>query len=120
MMRENVEWRHDPAHAVIEDLHDIERLYVLNGRMRDLGPFYQHVLTKTQNPEVRCYVYCHLARSEINPVDLDKAIATLQKGLDEDLARLARLIPVVYRSSRVSPTQAGLIECAESVQSPNV
>jgi hypothetical protein len=63
-------------------------LYVLNGRVNDLGTLYKHVLDKTQNPEVRRYVYRHLARSEMKPANVDQAIATLQKGLDEDLARL--------------------------------
>jgi hypothetical protein len=88
MMGHGGQWRHDPAHSAIADLHGIERLYVLNGRVNDLGTLYKHVLDKTQNPEVRRYVYRHLARSEMKPANVDQAIATLQKGLDEDLARL--------------------------------
>lgn len=88
MMAHDGAWRHDPAHAAIADLFGLERIYVLNGRVKELGALYQHVLDKTQNPEVRRYVYRHLARSEMKPTNVNQAIATLQKGLDEDMARL--------------------------------
>ena len=89
MMGHSDQWRHDPAHAAIMDMWGIENLDRMSGHSQDLTTLYNHVLQKTQNPEVRHYVYMHLARSEMKPTNVNQAIATLQKGLDEDLAHLA-------------------------------
>ncbi|MGH8373070.1 MAG: hypothetical protein ACRETO_10075 [Gammaproteobacteria bacterium] len=88
MMDHGAHWRHDPAHAAIMDMWGIERLDRISGHTQDLASLYNHVLQKTQNPEVRHYAYMHLARSEMKPENVDQAMATLRKSLDEDLTRL--------------------------------
>ncbi|HET7649572.1 MAG TPA: hypothetical protein VFL15_02590 [Gammaproteobacteria bacterium] len=88
MMGHSAHWRHDPAHSVIMDIHSIERLDRISGRIQELPALYNHVLDKTQNPEVRHYAYLHLALSQMKPANVSQAEATLRKSLDEDLARL--------------------------------
>jgi len=49
------------------------------------------VLARSQDPRVRDYVYQRLARLQAQPTNLDQAIATLRKGLDENLANEAKM-----------------------------
>lgn len=77
-----------PARAAIGDLRRIERLYLIDGRARELPALYKDVLAKTQNPMVRNYAYRHLAHAQLKPANVDQAIATLRQSLEEDLARL--------------------------------
>jgi hypothetical protein len=76
--------------GVIADLRELERLYRQAGRSKDLVALYNDVLAKSQDPRVRAYAYHHLARAQAQPANLDAAIATLRKGLDEDLANEAK------------------------------
>ena len=80
-----------PRSSVIGDLHGLERLYMLSGRGKDLAALYNEVLAKSQDPHVRDYVYRHLARLQARPANVDQAIATLRKGLDESLANEAKM-----------------------------
>jgi hypothetical protein len=85
-------WGHhghgDMAKAgVIGDLRSLERLYVTTGRQKELPALYNEVLAKSQNPMVRDYAYRHLARAQMQPQNVDAAIATLRKSLDENLAQ---------------------------------
>nr|WP_063573407.1 hypothetical protein [Luteibacter rhizovicinus] len=48
---------------------------------------YNEVLAKSQNPRVRDYAYRHLARAQMQPTNVDAAISTLRKSLDENLAQ---------------------------------
>jgi hypothetical protein len=73
--------------GVIGDLHSLERLYVLTGRSKELPALYNDVLAKSQNPRVRDYAYRHLARAQMQPTNVDAAISTLRKSLDENLAQ---------------------------------
>jgi Uncharacterized protein conserved in bacteria len=77
--------------GVIGDLRGLERLYLRAGRSKDLAPLYNDVLAKSQDPRVRDYVYQHLARLQAQPANVDQAIATLRKGLDESLANEAKM-----------------------------
>lgn len=77
-----------PAFAAITDLKGIQRLYVLQGRRKDIADLYRYVLSKTQNPVLRNYAYRHLARAELQVTNADQAIATLRQNLDENLAQL--------------------------------
>lgn len=76
--------------GVIADLRELEHLYRQAGRSKDLVALYNEVLAKSQDPRVRAYAYHHLARVQAQPTNLDAAIATLRKGLDEDLANEAK------------------------------
>ncbi|MDA3914672.1 hypothetical protein [Oleiagrimonas sp.] len=76
------------AAAVIADLHQISRLYVMQGKARELPGFYKGVLARTQDPMVRNYIYHSLARAQMMPKNPDAAIATLRTSLDENLTRL--------------------------------
>ena len=77
--------------GVIGDLHSLERLYVLTGRSKELPALYNDVLSKSQDPRVRTYVYHQLARLQAAPANTDQAIATLRKSLDENLANEAKM-----------------------------
>lgn len=73
--------------GVIGDLRQLERLYVMSGRQKELPALYNEVLAKSQNPMVRDYAYRHLARTQMQPANVDAAISTLRKSLDENLAQ---------------------------------
>ena len=77
--------------GVIGDLRGLERLYMQAGRSKELASLYNDVLAKSQDPRVRDYVYQHLARLQARPTNLDQAIATLRKGLNESLANEAKM-----------------------------
>ncbi len=79
-----------PGSAVISDLHELEHLYMMTGRTKELPALYNDVLAKSQDPAVRTYVYHHLARAQLVPSNPDQAIATLRKSLDENLANEAK------------------------------
>ncbi|OOG47957.1 hypothetical protein [Rhodanobacter sp. C01] len=81
----------DQHGGVIGDLRGLEHLYMQAGRSKDLAALYNDVLAKSQDPRVRDYVYQHLARLQARPTNVDQAIATLRKGLDESLANEAKM-----------------------------
>lgn len=77
-----------PLGAAIADLNGIQRLYLLQGRRKDIADLYRYVLSKTQNPQLRNYAYRHLARAELQVSNTSQAIATLRQNLDENLTQL--------------------------------
>ncbi|QNK00338.1 hypothetical protein [Dyella telluris] len=79
-----------PGSPVIGDLNALERLYRDSGRTKDLTALYNDVLSKSQDPRVRTYVYHQLARVQSAPANTDQAIATLRKSLDENLTNEAK------------------------------
>ncbi|WP_426700631.1 hypothetical protein ACPPVV_14785 [Rhodanobacter sp. Col0626] len=80
-----------PDGGVIGNLHGLERLYMQAGRSKEMTSVYNDVLAKSQDPRVRDYVYTQLARLQAQPTNLDQAIGTLRKALDESLANEARM-----------------------------
>ena len=76
--------------GVLGDLHAMERLYLQAGRSKELTSLYNDVLARSQNPRVRDYAYQGLARLQAQPANVDQAIATLRKALDESLAEDAK------------------------------
>lgn len=92
--RGHMAWNHGSQRergGVIGDLRSLERLYLQAGRSKELATVYNDVLARSQNPRVRDYVYHRLARLQAQPANVDEAIATLRKGLDENLANDARM-----------------------------
>jgi hypothetical protein len=79
-----------PESPVIGDLSALERLYRESGRAKELPALYNDVLSKSQDPAVRTYVYHQLARVQSAPTNTDQAIATLRKSLDENLSNEAK------------------------------
>ncbi len=77
--------------GVIGDLRALEKLYMSAGRSKDMTAVYNDVLAKSQDPRVRDYVYHRLARLQTKPANVDQAIATLRKGLEESLANEAKM-----------------------------
>ncbi|MBT2115407.1 hypothetical protein KK141_06740 [Dyella sp. LX-66] len=75
---------------VLADLRELERLYTQAGRVKELPALYNAVLAKSQDPRVRTYTYHQLARAQMEPANMDQAIATLRKSLDENLAEEAK------------------------------
>ena len=82
---------HQQRSGVIGDLRAMERLYQQAGRGKEMTAVYNDVLAKSQDPQVRDYVYQRLARLQAQPANVDQAIATLRKGLDENLANEAKM-----------------------------
>jgi hypothetical protein len=80
-----------PGSATLADLHALERLYLIAGRAKELPALYNDVLAKSQDPMVREYAHQHLARAQMQPANVDAAIATLRKSLDENLANEAKM-----------------------------
>lgn len=76
--------------GAIADLRGLERLYLVSGRSKELPALYNEVLAKSQDPMLRNYAYHHLARAQAQPANVDQAIATLRKSLDENLANEAK------------------------------
>lgn len=79
-----------PQSPIINDLNALDRLYRQSGRVKELPALYNDVLSKTQDPRVRDYVYHQLARAQAAPANTDQAITTLRKSLDENLANEAK------------------------------
>ena len=82
---------HGPGMGAMSDLHALERLYRQAGREKELAGVYNEVLAKSQDPHLRTYAYHRLADLQAQPVDVDKAIATLRKSLSENLANEAKM-----------------------------
>lgn len=80
--------QNSPVFQTLRNLRELERLYLIHGRARDIAGLYRDVLDKTQHPVVRQFAYRRIARNELQPGDADKAIATLRQSLDENLRRL--------------------------------
>lgn len=76
--------------GVISDMRALERLYMQAGRSKEMAAVYNDVLTKSQDPRVRSYATHRLARLQAQPENVDQAIATLRKGLNENLANEAK------------------------------
>jgi hypothetical protein len=74
-----------PGFAVVNDLEQLRRLYAMAGREGEIVAVYHDVLSKTQDPMLRHYVYDSLAREQLKPANPDQAIATLRTSLAEDL-----------------------------------
>ena len=83
-------WTHGPGMGAFADLHALERLYREADREKELPGLYNEVLSKTQDPRLRTYVYHQLARLQARPANVDQAIATLHKSLTENLANESR------------------------------
>ncbi len=77
--------------GVIGDLQELGRLYMHAGRGKEMAAVYNDVLAKSQDPHVRDYAYQQLAHLQAQPANIDQAIATLRKGLDENLANEAKI-----------------------------
>lgn len=76
--------------GAFSDLRSLERLYQQAGRSKDLTSVYNDVLAKSQDPMLRTYVYHRLAGLQSQPANVDQAIGTLRKSLDENLANEAK------------------------------
>jgi hypothetical protein len=81
---------HGPGFAVMNDLEHLQRLYDMSGRDAEMNAVYHDVLSKTHDPMLRHYVYVALARSQLKPANVDQAIVTIRKSLDEDLDALGK------------------------------
>ena len=81
----------DEHGGVVSYLRGLERLYMMSGRSKDMAGVYSDVLAKSQDPHVRDYAYQQLARLQARPTNVDQAIATMRKGLDESLANEAKM-----------------------------
>jgi hypothetical protein len=82
-----------PPQEVIHTLIQIEQLYRQQGRGKDVVPLYLDVLGRTKDPMVRRFAYDAIVRAQLQPADVDKALATLKQSLDESLTRLNQMQP---------------------------
>ncbi|WP_346778416.1 hypothetical protein [Paraburkholderia sp. Tr-20389] len=79
---------HGPGFAAVNDLEHLQRLYDMSGRDAEMNAVYHDVLSKTHDPALRHYVYVALARNQLKPANVDQAIDTIRKSLDEDIEAL--------------------------------
>jgi hypothetical protein len=79
-----------PGFAVINDLEQLRRLYAMTGHESEIIGVYHDVLTRTQDPMLRHFVYESLAREQLKPANPDQAIATLRTSLAEDIVEANR------------------------------
>jgi hypothetical protein len=80
--------RNSPVFQTVRNLHELERLYLIDGRAQEIIPMYRDLLQRTENPAVRQFAYQRIARYELKPGDVGKSITTLRQSLDENLKRL--------------------------------
>lgn len=78
----------DPVFAVKRNLMQLERLYILDGRAKDVPALYQDLLTRTQNAQLRSFAYARIAKQQARPANPSQVIATVKQALDENLARV--------------------------------
>lgn len=78
----------DPVHAVMRDMMHLERLYILDGRAKDVAGLYQDLLNRTQNAQLRSFAYKRIARQQARPANPSQVIATVKQSLDENLTRV--------------------------------
>lgn len=79
----------DPALAAMQQMRWIERIYLRDGKKADAEQMYRGVLERTQNTMVRNFAHMRLARlAAWQPRDLNATLAELQRGLDENLAKV--------------------------------
>lgn len=78
----------DPVHAVMRDMMHLERLYILDGRAKDVASLYQDLLNRTQNAQLRSFAFKRIARQQARPADPSQVIATVKQSLDENLTRV--------------------------------
>ncbi|MEP9328119.1 hypothetical protein PPMP20_34065 [Paraburkholderia phymatum] len=79
---------HGPGFAAVNDLEHLQRLYDISGRDSEMNAVYHDVLSKTRDPALRHYVYVALARNQLKPANVDQAIDTIRRSLDEDIEAL--------------------------------
>ena len=78
----------DPVFAVKRNLIQLERLYILDGRAKDVPALYQDLLTRTQNAQLRSFAYARIAKQQARPANPTQVIATVKQALDENLSRV--------------------------------
>lgn len=79
----------DPTLAAIRQMRLIERIHLRQDHPERAIAMYRGVLERTQNTLVRNVANARLARlAAWQPRDLDGALAELQRGLDENLAKV--------------------------------
>lgn len=79
----------DPALAAMQQMRWIERIYLRDGKKADAEQMYRSVLERTQNTMVRNFAHTRLARlAAWQPRDLSATLTELQRGLDENLAKV--------------------------------
>lgn len=78
----------DPVHAVMRNMIQLERLYILDGRAKDVPALYQDLLSRTQNAQLRSFAFNRIARQQSRPADPEQVIATVKQSLTENLSRV--------------------------------
>jgi len=68
--------------------HQRSRASAVSGRDAEMNAVYHDVLSKTHDPALRHYVYVALARNQLKAANVDQAIDTIRKSLDEDIDTL--------------------------------
>ena len=74
--------------AVIRSIIQLERVYMIQGRVNDVKPLLDHVKSKTSNATISAFVDRQLERIANRPNNPDQQIATLTQKLNDDIAKL--------------------------------
>lgn len=79
----------DPALSAMRQMLLIERIYLRDRKKNEAEQMYRGVLERTQNTMVRNFAHMRLAKlAAWQPRDLDATLVELQRGLDENLAKV--------------------------------
>lgn len=76
-----------PALAVVLDARTLERLYRRQGRAEEVRRLYEDLLAKSNDPLVREFAHRRIARYEMRRDNVEGAIDSLRRSLDENLRR---------------------------------
>lgn len=79
----------EPALAAMVQMRMIERIHLRQNHPDAAAAMYRNVLTRTQDTRLRNFATMRLARVVAwQPRDLDETLVELQRGLDENLAKV--------------------------------
>lgn len=81
----------DPEMSALIQMHELQEIYKKRGELRKVIPVYEGVLAKSENPTIRAMAYMKLADTMKKLGETDRAIALLERGLEESIDRAARL-----------------------------
>ena len=77
----------DEEKAALLQMHEIEEIYKQQGKHQNAVQVYEQVLQKSKNPTIRNIAYHRMADVLKESGNLDAAVNTLNKALNENLKR---------------------------------
>ena len=97
-----------PGFAVVNDLEQLRRLYAMSGREGEIVAVYHEVLSKTQDPMLRHYVYDSLAREQLKPANPTRRLRRCDQSVEDLLRRTGSRMACRQRCKRLLAIKRGL------------